>query len=449
LAHKLHLYTMLPNSWSARQESPIRRSNTHPAHKRPCLFWSSFIRALLFYSLIVSLNLEADGQSAPSLGLHDAIQQAKTGPLAREGQDRVDAAHGLITGAVLRPNPRLYLSSEDIQPWNNNFNFASNTEDFGYLGQLVELGGKRASRLGLARATFTQTESERTLLLQQIVARVAGAYWVAVASQGIVSLLEQDMKAVDRIVVFNQERVQAGATRGVDLIRVEIERDRLQLALEAARRDLALNRIELFKQIGRESQPNIELTDRLDSFYPIKTQEIATILAARADVAVARDAVTVAQANLQLQRSLGIPDIDVLAGYKRNSGADTLYSSVQIPLNFRNRNQGEVERAQATVRLQQDRLIQLELAVRAEVDAAQQAYTHQQKIISVVLPDMRARASQNLAIMDDAYRTGGVDLLRYLDAERTEFEIEVSALRTLTEFQQAVVRLQIAYGVQP
>ena len=383
------------------------------------------------------------------LSVHDAIQQAQAGPVAREGQDRVDAAHGLITGAALRPNPRLYLSSEDIQPWNKDFNFVNNTEDFGYLAQLVELGGKRSSRLGLARATYTQTESERNLLFQQIAGRVAAAYWTVVASEGVVSLLEQDMKAMDAIVLYNKERVDAGALRGVDLIRVQIERDRLQLALEAAHRDAALSRIDLFKQMGLEPQTNIVLTDRLESSAPIKMQAVATVLAARADVAVARDAVAIAQTNLKLQHSLGVPDIDVLAGYKRNSGADTLYSSVQIPLNFRNRNQGEVERAQSTVRLQQDRLLQLELSVRADIDAAQLAYIHQQRIVHEVLPDMRARASQNLAIMDDAYRTGGVDLLRYLDAERTAFDIEVSALRTQAEFQQSAVRLQIAYGVQP
>lgn len=406
---------------------------------------SSWIKPL-FWCFLASA---ASAQAVTRLSLSEAIQQAQTGPLARQGQDRVDAAHGGITGAALRPNPRLYLSSEDIRPWNKDFNFANNTEDFGYLAQLLELGGKRASRLDLARATYRQTESERTLLLQQIAGRVAAAYWTAVTSQGIVALLERDRKAVDQIVSYNEERVQAGATRGVDLIRVQIERDRLLLALEAARRDAVLSRLELFKQIGREPQANVELIDHLDSTVPIKIQEVATVLAARADVAVAQDAVAIAEANLKLQHSLGVADIDVFAGYKRNSGTDTLYSSVQIPLNFRNRNQGEVERARATVRLQQDSLFQLQLAVRADVQAAQEAYLHQQKIVNEILPDMRARATQNLTIMDDAYRTGGVDLLRYLDAERTEFDTEVTALRTLAEFQQAAVRLQIAYGVQP
>jgi cobalt-zinc-cadmium efflux system outer membrane protein len=51
--------------------------------------------------------------------------------------------------------------------------------------------------------------------------------------------------------------------------------------------------------------------------------------------------------------------------------------------------------------------------------------------------------------MRDAYKSGGVDLLRYLDAERTEVEVEVTALRTLAEFHMSAIQLQIAYGVQP
>ena len=62
---------------------------------------------------------------------------------------------------------------------------------------------------------------------------------------------------------------------------------------------------------------------------------------------------------------------------------------------------------------------------------------------------MRANAKENLRLMTEAYRIGGVDLLRYLDAERTEFDVEVSALKTLAEYQQAALRLQLSYGVRP
>ncbi len=399
--------------------------------------------------LLTGLHRPAQGQSAAGLSLHAAIEQAQSSPQAREAQDRVDAYQGGVTQAGLRPNPRVYLQSEDIRPWADNFSFANQTEDYGELAQLFELGGKRSGRLAVARASLQQTEAERTLLLQQIAGQVAAAYWSAVVSEGVARLLEDDMQAVDAIVGYNKERVQAGAMRGVDLLRVQIERDRLQLALAAARRDVLLTRIELFKQMGREPNKEIKLTDALDAYQPIETQAIAAVLTNRADVAVAREAVGVATAEVKLQHAQGVPDLDIFGGYKRNNGTNTLYTAIQIPLPFSNRNQGEIERAKATVRLAQDRLLQLELVVRADVTAAEETYTLQQQVVQTVLPDMRSRAKQNLAIMDDAYRTGGVDLLRYLDAERTAFDIEVTALHTLAEFQQAGLRLQLAYGVRP
>ena len=62
---------------------------------------------------------------------------------------------------------------------------------------------------------------------------------------------------------------------------------------------------------------------------------------------------------------------------------------------------------------------------------------------------MRARARQNLDIVTEAYRLGGTDLLRFIDAERTEFDVEVSAVRSLAQWQQSAVELRLAYGFQP
>ena len=41
------------------------------------------------------------------------------------------------------------------------------------------------------------------------------------------------MMAVDDMVRYHKDRVDAGAMRGVDLLRMQIERDRLVLALKS------------------------------------------------------------------------------------------------------------------------------------------------------------------------------------------------------------------------
>jgi cobalt-zinc-cadmium efflux system outer membrane protein len=432
---------------AAQRRSPIRSNCTRLEGIREFRRGKNVIRGFAFVIAVFLVRAELHSQTP--LTLHDAIEQAEVSPLAHQGQDRVDVQRGYATQAGLRPNPRLYLQSEDIHPWDGNFDFANGTEDYGYLGQTFELDRKRAKRLVVADANVRRAEAEHALLEQQIASRVANAYWAAVTSARITKLLVDDVAAVDAMVRYHQDRVDAGAMRGVDLLRMQVERDRLVIALEAARREMLLARIELGRQMGRPLDAQVQLADSLDVTAPIATQTVSAVLAARPDVAAAREAVAAARADVTLQRALGVPDLDLLGGYKRNSGVDTLYSALQIQLPFRNRNQGEVQRANANLQLAQDQLQETELLVSAQVAAAEENYARQKEVVKSVLPDMRKHAQTNLSILSDAYKSGGIDLLRYLDAERTAIDVEVSAFRTLSEFQQSALQLTLAYGARP
>jgi cobalt-zinc-cadmium efflux system outer membrane protein len=125
-------------------------------------------------------------------------------------------------------------------------------------------------------------------------------------------------------------------------------------------------------------------------------------------MAAAQDAVAAAGGDLKLQKSVGVPDLDLLGGYKRNPGANTLYSSLQIPLPIRNRNQGEVQRAQANIQVAQAQLERVKLTAQADVTAATEAYIREQEIVQKTLPDMQSHAKENLAIISDAYKRGGL-----------------------------------------
>ena len=82
------------------------------------------------------------------------------------------------------------------------------------------------------------------------------------------------------------------------------------------------------------------------------------------------------------------------------------------------------------------------------IEAARAAYERSRQMVQATLPEMQTRAKQNLAILDDAYRTGGTDLLRYIDARRLAVEVELSVLQRLAEYHASAVRLQLAYGEQ-
>ncbi len=384
-----------------------------------------------------------------NLSLHSAIEAALESPSAQIANGQVEAAQGDVRQAGLRPNPRLFLQSEDLRPWASDFSFPNSTEDYGYVSQTIEIDGKRGKRVAVASAYLHRTEAERTLRMRQIAGSVAAAYWSAAATGHIADLLQKDLADVDDMVRYSKARVDAGATRGVDLIRIQIERDRIFLSLQAARRDAELARVNLFRQIGRTLPKDTSLTDDITTTDQVPAIELATALAQRAEIAAAHDDVAAAEADLKLQHALAVPDPDVLGGYKRNIGVNTFYAAIQIPLPFSSRNQGGIERAQAQLHIAHASLQQAELIVRTDIDAATESYQRELAIVQDTLPPMRARARQNLNILTEAYRIGGVDLLRYLDAERTNIDVEVTAIRTLADYHQAVVRLQLAYGAQP
>ena len=384
------------------------------------------------------------------LSLKQAIDEALTGPQADAITALTEEAAGQLRQAGLGLNPRLFLQSEDWRPWGEDFDFGTQTENYGFLSQTFETDGKRRKRVAVAQARLEQTRAQEQSARFALVSRVASAYWNAVVLLRISALLQQDIQAVDGIVQYDEARVSEGAMRGIDLLRMKIERDRLMLALRAAERDAAQARLELLKQIGRppaNAQP--QLTDSLDMAEPVPPRPVEEVLARRPDLLAQREAVKAAEADVTLQRALSVPNLDLVGGYKRNNQYNTGYTALQFDLPFRNRNQGEVERARANLRFAQSSYRALELRARAEVAQSEEAYKEQQSIVKDVLPDMRANARENLRLLTEAYRLGGVDLLRFLDAERTEFDVEVAALRAYAELKQVGLRLQLSYGEQP
>ena len=391
----------------------------------------------------------AGAHAQSRLSLHQAIQIAQNSPAARIGRSEVDAMHGVVKQAGSRPNPRLFVQSEDLRPWAKDYTFSQNTEDYAYVSQTLETDGKRSNRVHLAEARLDQTEAQRVLQLQQLDGRVAASYWNAVSTTRISELMQQDLSAVDEVIRYQQDRVNAGAMRGVDLVRTQMERDRLSMALEAARREAQTARVELARRIGLQLADDVELTDSLEAIDQVPKQSLDEILARRADVTMAHQAVAAAEADLKLQKSMGVPDVDLVGGMKRNLSDNTLFMGVQVPLPLWNRNQGETQRARASLRSAQEQLEQTVFAVKQDVATATATYEQERSTIQTTLPEARERARQNLSIMSDAYVSGGVDVLRYLDAERTEIEVEAGAFRALAEFHQAAVQLRLAYGVEP
>src|SRR5260370_32992025 len=146
--------------------------------------------------------------------------------------------------AGLIHNPSLYAISENTPIGGSQpFRFSRDTDDYVYLNQKIELGGKRGRRVAFASENVGQMSIQSEVAMHQLLARVATAYWMAAGSAALDQLYQREVKTLDDMVDYNRARVQKGATPEAELIRIQLESDRLKgqarLTADKARRSLS------------------------------------------------------------------------------------------------------------------------------------------------------------------------------------------------------------------
>ncbi len=371
-------------------------------------------------------------------------------PRVEAETERVAAANGMVQQAGLRPNPRLYIQSENwnvgspIQPVASTF-----TDQFFYASQVLETGGKRQRRIELAQENTVAAQLDRELVTRQIAARVKMAYWAATGAQRVVDLLRDSQETFRQAITYHEIQLREGAIAEADVIRVRLEGDRVAVAVENAAREAESAQISLLREMGRGRFDKVRLVEALDRQPKPVVVNVEEAVAARPEVRLAHQAVAKAQAALRLQQAMARPDVEVLSGYKRTVGFNTFMWGVQVNLPFFNKNQGNISAASSEVRVAEAELAAVQAQVRADVELAYRDVQNRRDRLAALMAGSLQRSEESVSIARAAYREGGTDLLRLLDAERLHIEFEVQSARLRAEYQQSLVLLATALGVEP
>jgi len=401
---------------------------------------------------VLLLSLAALGVCQTDLTLQDAVAQAlRSHPLLAGAESRIALTKGLRTQAALFPNPRLILQTENVrfhgQP---GYVYGHDSDTFAYLQNIFETHGKRQRRIDTADEIVRRAQLERELLRRQIAGRVSLAYWQAAGAFRTHRLLIENRDNFNRIVEYHEIRVREGAMAEADLIRVRLEAQRLAIAANQAFLDSERANIHLMREMGRADFPPLRLTDTiLGALNESPSLDAPGAVEARTETKIARAALAIATAALRLQHANAKPNVEALFGYKRSAGFNTLVGGVQVDLPFVNRNQGNIEAAVADIRVSESALAATEALIRAEVQAVRTEFEIRRREILNFYQPLLERAEETYRIADAAYREGGSDLLRLLDAQRVRTEAQISYARALTDLRTTLANAAIAMGVEP
>lgn len=394
-----------------------------------------------------ALNVVAIAQ-AP-LSLDDAVREAlKQRPELHAAEQRVDAGNDLRRQAALIPNPRLFLQSENIRA--SDFDYGRDADTFAYVSEVFETSGRRQARIAIATTDGERRRLQSDQLRREIVFNVRRAYWNALATQLITGLYEESEGYLRQIVEYHEARFREGKLPEVDLLRVRLQAEQVRAAAASARLRSQRAQLELARQMGKPEPGPWRLTEKFDQLEsPKKLSADTDVANSRVEGRLAQQDVAAARAQLGLEKAKGRPDVDALFGYKRTTGLNTAFAGLQLNIPLFDRNQGASAAARAEMNAAQSSLQATRIQLTLDRSLARSEYEMRREQVSSVFGPMRDRAVQIADISRAAYKEGGLDLLRLLDAERLRIDTQVAWVEALSEYHESVIEFEKAQGVEP
>jgi cobalt-zinc-cadmium efflux system outer membrane protein len=207
------------------------------------------------------------------------------------------------------------------------------------------------------------------------------------------------------------------------------------------------------RAIGDPSVAAVSLSESIDATGAIEPSTEDDVLARRPEMKIARAAVDEARARARLQDVLARPDLTVTYGYKRTqlpdtaTAANTAIAAFAVKLPLFDRNAGNRAAASAETRRQEALLEASRVDVLADYRSARQDYEQRRTEVVGTLQPMREHAANISSIAQAVYVQTGGDLLRLLDAQRSQLDAELAWVEGMVDYQQSIVNLEAAEGV--
>jgi len=305
---------------------------------------------------------------------------------------------------------------------------------------------QRGPRVRRAGAELAAARADTVALVLQISLEAAHAYYETALAQLEMSTALELAAWLDSVAAYNRVRAREGLAAEADLLRSELERDRMlaEAAMRAA--ELAGARAglsEFFPSAGSVLRVALPAA-------PIgATSDSASSGAPLPHLEAMRQRLRAMDAAVSAEHTALIPQFGFMVGAKESAGRTSLVGGISLPLPLLNRNGGGIARAEGERDAVASELVREERAALATLDATREASRRLSEQAMTLGPAYLARAEEVRRIALGAYREGAVPLVTVVDAARAWGEARTTYYKLLFAQHEAVLAHFAARGIDP
>jgi len=322
-----------------------------------------------------------------------------------------------------------------------------------FFNQPIELGGKRAHRIDVARQEQGLTDVEIAATERQVRRAVRAAYFAVAGMRAETARRARVLELARRLYDIAQQRFQAGDVAQLEVNQVQLEVARAEVDLRVARQQATVSQEHLSALLNEPPDTAWNPTTRLEDASPAPPVPdlVGHAFESNGELAHVNQDLRVEQARAGLLRAGRVPDLGVIFGGVFNAAPSFQaghHEGFTMNLPIFSRNQGELQQSSAQQRFLELEASALRRTIAGEVQAAYYEWDTRRTEVELYRSTLRPAAERVEQQAEESYRAGKVNLLTVLEAQRSVQEIEKSYIESLGALQNAFAELEEITGTR-
>ncbi len=312
--------------------------------------------------------------------------------------------------------------------------------------------------INAARAAVENVKSADYTLLDAhdlVILTVGNVYFQAIADEARITTDEAQVEAAQAVFDQATDQVTAGTAADIDALRTKVELQTRQQQLIQDKNDFAIQKITIARAIGLATNQDFDLTDK-SPYEPIENTTVDEALTraygSRSDYRAAASALRAAELSRKAAVAGYFPSLSFGADYGTGgdhpSDSTRVYDvrgTLSIPIFTGNSVHGDIQRADAQVEQNRERLENLRAQIEADVRTAflnLQSFAQQVKVAESNIE----LADQTLEQSRDRFTAGVTDTVEVVQSQEAVASAHEQYISSLYNYNFAKISLIRALG---
>jgi outer membrane protein TolC len=375
---------------------------------------------------------------------------------AAEAQQQARQARSRYTGAW--KDPRFSVDFLNVPIQDPSFDRTPMSGIQYGIKQQVPFPGKKSSARKqqqlLAKASAANLE--HTIL--EVGWKIKRAYYSWFEAKSTLQVLQQNLGIADQLVRIAQQRFAANLTPQQDVLKAQIEYNKIRKKLLTVEQRIAALKAQLRLLVGIDVGGSIKIADNLEISATdfASSKLIEQMRSDQPSLKVVQKRVEAAKARLRWAKKQYFPDLDVSFAYRQRrflatdpiQGEDFFSVGISVPLPiFAASKQRQVAvEADAKIRQHQAMVADLQYRLQSELDETlaklKELEGKYQIIRQALLPQAKAAFKNSQA----AYQSGQIEFINVLTNQLALLQFQIDLSKIIASHFQEMARLDFLLG---